>query len=714
MKIAGLISRFENRGGTDPKLSVDQRASLNQGENDQEDSSRDFTDKVKASPRTSSPGRLQIRRAIQNLRSPKSPGISRILELDQNDSEQVRVDNILESNSSQQTTVTSVDETKESNGDLLDRVDASNEETNIREFLITEHSNRTLVTDNKQKKSQSSKLPDTPWSSRNLGGTSKQIYEDSRIEVSGTEVEKSEGSRKMQYYEAEYGTLALRDEDPLSTKECYVEDDCSLPPEVVAMSAVSDSKNTKTKAKSSPSLLKSYNIGDVSKKKESAGKFRNNSSRQVTTGNGNSDHQPHSRRRPSTGLLKRLGSNEKTESSSSKQLEISVKPREIDNSEAIKPPTRSLSAGNLAIAKLKAKSFRERKARSQSPGDEQSTDRKPRPGQKKSVRNLMGKSKEGDSFAIRKDSNENTNPLESPSQPRPPRRIRGRSPGNLVERQDSTSTEQDENSEDDSSKRPILIRLESRGRSPGTIQRSINMSGEVRRSQSPGSLNREGQSQSGGRSPAAMKRLSYSSRTKSPGRLTSLRKSSGYNNENSSQSPSASRTAADRKVQGSFRKNGHSFSARCATESSKEQSNSPTTKTEICFDPQPTSTGAIDIKIPPSSPCKPKSSSRLGEREIVLAGRAQSPERTTIYEIESPKGESMSAKNLSVPRAKSPGALARRPAKNPRATQTKKAQSLFEKTSPSSAHLSPKPRISKDDNLLIKSGDQPSSFSSFQ
>jgi hypothetical protein len=724
MKIAGLISRFENRGvGNDPKSSSEHKAYQKQGDFDDGEPSHEFPDRAKASSRVSSPGRLNIRKAMQNLRSPKpTPFCSEESVGEDGDSARVEsttpefqtcTNSDIKSNLNQRSRIPSIDETKDSDGDLLDRVNTSNDDQNMREFLITEHSNRTLVIDNKMKKSQSSTLPDTPWSSRNLGGTPRQTYDGSIKEEQDNKTEKPKASRKIPDYEAEYGTLALKDEDQSSKIKKCDDDDDSLPPEVVAMSAVSNNKTTKTKAKSSPSLLKSYSVGEASKKKESSRKLRNNSSRQINVDSGHASDKPSSRRRLSPGLLKRRWSNDKTES---KQREIAVEPRETDDAEALRPPTRSFSAGNLALAKLKAKSFRDRKARSQSPADPQSSDRKLRPGRKKSESNLFGKPTEGESSASRRNNNDNTNASELCGPLRPPRRIRGRSPGNLVERTDSVTTEGKDNTGEDTSMRPTLIRLESgRGRSPGTIRRSINMTGEVSRSQSPGSLNREGAAQNGPRSPATLKMIGYSNRTKSPGRLISLSNSSAHSNGNRSQSPSASRAATDRRVQGSFRRSGHKVRARSPGILSPniDRSKSPASKRDITFEPEPTSKGSVDRAIPPSSPFQPKSSSRLDAVEIVVSMRSTTPDKTKKTENESPKGDSISTKNLSVPRAKSPGALARRPAKNPRATQTKKAQSLFEKKSPSSIHSSPKRRLSKDDGL-IRDSEKRSSFSSFQ
>jgi len=61
--------------------------------------------------------------------------------------------------------------------------------------------------------------------------------------------------------------------------------------------------------------------------------------------------------------------------------------------------------------------------------------------------------------------------------------------------------------------------------------------------------------------------------------------------------------------------------------------------------------------------------------------------------------------NLGIPRSKSPGALARRPAKNLRTTQQRKAQSLFEKRSKWTGETSPTAvapnRSSTNTNALV-------------
>lgn len=737
MKIAGLISRFENRSaGTDSKTATTNGGAYQQQTDyDRDEIPQEIPERAKASPRASSPGRLNIRQAMLNLRSSrsKSPGTLRNTPLDPAEpaeqkekhltsipstaTVQARVDDILKPSLPLRTRIASADETKVScSNDLLAMVDASNEEEdNMREFMITEHSNRTLVIDNKKKKSQNSTLPDTPWSSRNLCGGTRDL----RIEESPEEGQNPKKS-SVPEYEAEYGTLALKDdEEPLDIGNNNNNDDEeSLPPEVKAMSAVSE--KAKKKSKSSPSVLKCHSMtDDVNNKKDSTSsrKLRNNSSRQATGNSGNSDHnKPTSSRRLSPGLWKRRFSNEKTES---KKQEISVEPRDDDSTRSVRPPTRSFSAGNLANAKHKAKSFRERKARSQSPADPKSSDRKPRPGQKKSERNLLGKLKSVESVSKSRNSNDSNVPSDSSAQYRPPRRIRGRSPGDIgVERKDSSEPGGEDDKVEDSYSRPTLVKLgSSRGRSPGTIQKSINMTGEIYRSQSPGSLNREGQLQNDAvtKSPATLMRMSYSSRTKSPGRLVSLNKSSGHSNGNRSQSPSASRVATDRRAQESFRRSGLSTRSRSpgALVFNKDRPTSPTSNGDITFDPQPMSTKKMDKVIPPSSPFQLKSSSRLGGTEITVPARSRSPERGKVIEAESPVDESLSSKNLSVPRAKSPGALARRPTKNPRTTQTKKAQSLFEKKSPSSTHSSPKLKLSMDDEAITKTSDQSLSFSSF-
>jgi hypothetical protein len=710
MKIAGLISRFENgEVRSDNKASSDQKIPHpgDQGEQSQQD----CADRVKGTPTATSPGRLKIKNAVQNLRSPKTYCIHRT------DAAYKAVDNQtsddVNSSLAQPSRTLSIGEKKDTSGEIivLTITNGVNDEQNKREFLITEHSNRTLVIDNKRKKSQSSTLPDTPWSSRNLGGTSNASFSASCTQASNGEHEGRDVTSRNHQHDTEYGTLALKDEDPDATETN--DDEESLPPEVIAMSAASDNSKTKTKAKSLPSLLKTYSFSEVGKKKESSRKLRNSSSRLVT-GNGNSDHQPSSRRRLSPGLLKRRGSNEKAES---KQRDISVEPREIDVSGSLQPPTRSFSAGNLANAKLKAQNFRERTARSQSPGDQKSTERQPRPGQKKSERNLLVKDNEKRSLVstISRNSNESDGINESPGQRRPPRRFRGRSPGNLVERVGSVISEGEDSLVEDPSKRPSLVRVESRGCSPGTIRRSINMTGEVSRSQSPGQLNRERHNQLSAKSPGTLRKMSSGGRTRSPGILSSLNKSSGHSNGSRSQSPSSIQVTQDPSKQESVRRSGQNIHPRSpATLGRKtDRSRSPVGSRDITFDPSPMPERGGVLSVNPSTPLKVPA--RSGWSEIAMSNKLLSTSSRVdkTNESGSPKVDNISTKNLSVPRAKSPGALARRPAKNPRTTQTKKAQSLFEKKSPISIHPSPKRGLSRDDGLM-RDGDRRASFHSFQ
>ncbi|KAL3914947.1 MAG: hypothetical protein SGILL_005875, partial [Bacillariaceae sp.] len=205
-----------------------------------------------------SPGRLNIRNAIKNLRAPRSPGNLKNFEKVETEEQETapltveaRVDNVLKSIVSRRS---SIEEMKKSEGDASETEDETNDAASRTEFLISEHSNRTLVVDNKKNKSQNPILPDTPWSSRNLAGSSR-LRTNSQDNVRPEE----DKAQKQLDGEAEYGTLALKSEDAAIKEE---EEDESLPPEVVAMSAASEKLKLKSKTISLPSPKKSRSLDD--------------------------------------------------------------------------------------------------------------------------------------------------------------------------------------------------------------------------------------------------------------------------------------------------------------------------------------------------------------------------------------------------------------------------------------------------------------------
>ncbi|KAL3917431.1 MAG: hypothetical protein SGILL_004718 [Bacillariaceae sp.] len=708
MKIKGLISRFENKEfGNDPK-------SPSRKQDDQAGKESQDNDFRSSPARASSPGRLNIRNAIKNLRAPRSPGTLKNfqkLEIEEPEAPPLsvddRVDDVLKSIVSRRSRVEDLKNSDE---------DASTNETEEtsdgrREYLISEHSNRTLVVDNKKNKSQSSVLPESPWSSRNLVGSSRPEHV---RKPSYTVKQKTEEQKKMQHkHEAEYGTLALKNEDD-AIKEEPEED---LPPEVVAM----EKKKLKEKSKSLPSPKKSRSMDDVLKRKQSSKREKNLSSGKISnSSNGENGESQRGRRRLSPGLLRRRGSNEKTEP---KQKDITVHPAENGGVRAA--PVRSLSAGNLRMARSKAKSIRERKARSQSPGDEKAGERKIRPGRKKSEKNIFATRETERDAAHEEDCvtasayNENHGASGTSEQPLPPRRIRGRSPAD--DGKGSIRVETNDKSDDEEPlARPSLNRLPSRSQSPGTIRRSINMSGEVSRDVSLGALGR-------GRSPGALRKKSISGenvnqgalRGRSPGTLrqtidepgevgrdvspgalsrttpSGIRAKSPY-------SPGARSGASERRSPGPFRRSSHSMRTRSpGALSTIKRKSSPIGAREIPVNPLPVATEGAEIVVEHQSQLQPKTDATVTEEPPTAATDGVQPD------------DDLAKKNLSVPRSKSPGALARRPSKSPRAQQTQKAQSLFEKKSPSAMAMTPRRRLSKDDGALLTDADTRMTLSSF-
>jgi hypothetical protein len=741
MKIAGLISRFENKEvGNEPRLASDE-----QNTGDYHDNQRE--DQIRTTSRATSPGRLNIRNAIKNLRAPRSPGNLKHLVSDTEEPESVpltveaRVDNVIKSIVSRRSGIEEI--TSSGAAEPSETDDETNDAGSRREFLISEHSNRTLVVDNKKNKSQSSVLPDTPWSSRNLTG--------SRQWTNAVECNQPQkyGTKQQHDHEAEYGTLALKCDD-VTIKE---EADESLPPEVVAMSALSEKKELKATGVSVSSPKKSRSMDDVLRGKDSSKKVKNLSALNIDNamrGGDDSDGQ-RVRRRLSSGLLRRRGSNENTEL---KQKEIAVVPPE--NHKTMRAPTRSFSAGNLRMARSKAKSIRERKARSQSPGDESVGTRKIRPGRKKSERNLLAAKEEreaarGEDSISSSTHSENNETNETSEPPRSLRRIRGRSPGDDGKASTIAGVSKDSD-DNDPSQRPSLNRLPSRGRSPGTIRKSIDMTGEVSRDVSPGALGsgrspaslrrsndvakeafrngspdalRRGRSpgnirkgtnligegsidaspgtvsrskKSGVRakSPGTLRKMS-SNKARSPGRYSSLHKSSSHSN-GGCESPRAGSGVSDRWSPGSLRQSSHSIRARSPGTLSNMISTkkSPLGAREIEIVPQSLASSGSEIVVePPAHLQRKNNSSGIEESESTVSANGLPPDDDLVK------------KNLSVPRSKSPGALARRPSKNPRAAQTKKAQSLFENKSPSPMLSSPRRRMSRDDaSLRLSSFDE--------
>jgi hypothetical protein len=98
------------------------------------------------------------------------------------------------------------------------------------------------------------------------------------------------------------------------------------------------------------------------------------------------------------------------------------------------------------------------------------------------------------------------------------------------------------------------------------------------------------------------------------------------------------------------------------------------------------SPGALSSLPESTTPCPPISPSKYDDIVFEPSSTCQGaspPKRTSSMSVvpASPNDAGLSNMNLGIPRAKSPGALARRPAKNLRTTQSPKAQSLFEKRS---------------------------------
>lgn len=599
-KVSGLVSRYEKEKPSDDE---EYGGSPGQRSDDAQTDKELEANSTRAGPRSSSPGKMVMRNVFQSLRSPgKKNKKGEAVDEKQTEAEDLplsvgaRVDNALRSIASERSKRDPTARQRHDDNDdeeSTDKTDCSNggSVNNKREYLITEHSNRTLVVDNKKNKSQSSKLPDTPWSNRNLRGTDKPEY--SCYGRDNSEHIIKEGNENDQDYEAEYGTLALKGDDVKDEEEVEEE----LAPEILAMSAATErlKKNSK-RSTSLTSIRKSSNDAEDSNRRSS--------------------------RRISPGLIgKRRISSKAIDNSAKDTLDIPSTGNKTENSSehsndkvsgAKNAPPRSYSAGQLnSIARAKPRSNREvqRSVKSQSPDSKhKKTGRILRTGCRKSDSDLSSSNEvddENELVVVDEAANE-----ASETQ----RKNRGRSPGNLRIKNDTINSDDTavsgDESEDDLPQRPTLERLTPRGRSPGSIRSSITMSGDINRDNSPHTLRRSARSERTCGSPGSLRKIG--GRARSPGALSSLP-------ESTSPCPSTSPSKYD------------------------------------------------DIMFEPFSTCQ----------------AASPPKRTTSMNVvpASPNDAGLSNINLGIPRAKSPGALARRPAKNLRTTQSPKAQSLFEKRS---------------------------------
>jgi hypothetical protein len=408
--------------------------------------------------------------------------------------------------------------------------------TSRREFLITEHSNRTLVMDNKRNKSQERPLPDTPWSNRNLAGNGSSrpdytYYQRSKLQQNTPD----ESPQKLQVqdqeqrpYEAEYGTLALKGQEDADDGKVG---DSDLSPEVVAMAEAADKQKKKNRSSSSSSNRR------VS---SDHGKSKSNKVNQEAGDDlvANVEKEQRRSRRLSPGLLSRKkgvspgpmqSPTNGDDGKDAGQVPSEDKADDQEDSPSIgerglksNKPARSMSAGALKpVSKpkpreRKAKS-QERNTRSTSPGC--FAKRTSRPGRKKDLK-ISGDENEEDVNPEQGPAVAEVDAEALPTMPlspnASPRRTRGRSPGSLGDVRRAAQPDTESNADHEEASVASNRRLLSRVRSPGTIRRSINMTGEVVRDQSPGALRcSNGFEGHRSRSP----RSSRQNRQRSPGRL---------------------------------------------------------------------------------------------------------------------------------------------------------------------------------------------------
>jgi hypothetical protein len=700
MKIQHLISRFEppapgEKPTEDLQGDVVRTSDINDLAPTVEDSIVTYNlnrtpTKDRTRPRSSSPGRM--RKALQSIRGGR--GGKADCQSDEDEDDEIneemddhpaplaaRVDDVIKSITERPShhlrnagkSGSSMSHNSFSSGSSDSEHDHRERDGSQREFSISEHSQRTYIVDNKKVKSQAQIIPDTPWSSRTLNSTASSAkpdytyYEKTKQEKNGRPSSRNVVKKDPideHGHQAEYGEFDLvgGGKDKKETKKDKKENE-ALPPEVIAMAEASEKQKKKSRRRSRSS--------DANKAEKATGADEPD----------DATPKRRSSRRLSPGLLGRrkgssAGNPRELEATSKKDGESPNSPSSQDTMEPkqgswkVRKPTRSMSAGRLNKdgSRSPRHARKERKVRSQSPGEERSKSsegeigRKTRTGRRKDEKQ-MGDGDGNDVSSSPRIADEATSsPLgseeEDDDHPKSLLRTRSRSPGTLRggTKTDRTTLESGEG--DTSSDDGGLVRRKSssRGRSPGTLRRR---SSQKDRSQSPGKLRSRSKDAGPSKSPGKTRSKSIEKdrdRSRSPGKLRSKSK----DRSTRSRSPSKmKREESQRSTSGS------TDSAVLAPVKRKSRAKSPSK-----FD--------ADIVVRPPSPSKSSPRSPDARKKKTSGQEAEIPRRKSSMKVKTSDtdivvpAQALSSK----PRARSPGALSR-PATTLRTSQVKKSQSLF-------------------------------------
>lgn len=720
MKIQHLISRFE---------SQDESFDAGDKEDDMptvEDSIVTYNltktpTKDRTRPRSASPGHM--RKAFQALRGRKGESEHTPSKADDEDEEDedpaplsTRVDDVIKSitdrsshslrhsshygshhqkdfknSSSHYKPRSSMSHTSEESGSSSSDIDGtfreekdgfstSSPSVSRREYLISEHSNRTLVVDNKKIKSQPQVIPEAPWSSRTLNSTTSTrpeytYYEKQVAASAGVE---DESKTEKQARQAEYGEFDLKGLDESGICDAGKQaakvnkDDKNepkkegemLPPEVVAMVKATEKTQKKSRRRSRSTDGHQGEQGEGNDDQGATKEKRRSSRRQSPGLLGR-------RRCPSPGTLadtpSRSREANKQEASSEVESGYTVPWTQEGSSDAkdtqpgswrLRKPARSRSVGGLKNDSRSSRATRkERKARSQSPGEERNkwseeeAGRKTRSGRKKEENGNADADARGQGEQERTESTK-------------PRRTRGQSPGTLrggTKSDRKKPTEEDDGDNTSSNPDPSGSKVPSRGRSidmTGNILRDyspgdtgLRRSRHKDRSQSPGKLRSKNKEKDGSQSPGKLRSKSKdrASRSQSPGRL---KKDS---DQKRGKSPGTLSKGSER-----------------SSEDTSDTHSTPTKRSSRTKSPGKYQT---DIVVQASTTRASPRSSRALKRSS--GQEAPLPKRKSSILIKSPSSDIVVPAQASAkPWARSPGTLSR-PATTLRTTQARKSQSMF-------------------------------------